>query len=307
MKEKIIYEEANPNIGEITNGSTLTIQGNGSLYAKSGNLTAAIGSGYSGVEVAAGDVANIIINSGNITAIASEYGNGIGGGRGKNVNNIIINGGNIFASSLKNCGIGASEILENLTVNGGNIIATGGEYGGAIGGYEGSKNIVINGGYIEASTNYSYSYGQYYALGHKCEDIIINGGTLNCYSKKDSGIYSDIKPVKINGGNIYSIGGTAPIGNAETKKIPINNNNEELYLTKIKLEGLNKNNKIDNIKTSDNLKYGITDMYTLEEGIIYLYLPLGERIITVESGMLKYEGSVKTTEEDFGIIMLTKK
>ena len=39
-------------------------------------------------------------------------------------------------------------------------------------------------------------------------------------------------------------------------------------------------------------------MYTSEEGILYLYLPQGERTITIETDKKSYKGTVTTNESN---------
>ena len=81
---------------------TLTIQGTGSLNARSNGYAAGIGGGY---KIACG---NIVINSGTIEATGGWNAAGIGGGHSAS------------------CG--------NITINGGTVTATGGNYGAGIGG-----------------------------------------------------------------------------------------------------------------------------------------------------------------------------
>ena len=70
-----------------------------------------------------------------------------------------------------------------------------------------------------------------------------------------------------------------------------------LYETPIKLQDVGENKKITNLTTSDNIEYGIKDMYTLENGMLYLYLPTGTRTITIKTEDGKtYSGAVQTTE-----------
>lgn len=108
---------ATPNINGVTNGSTLTINGNGSLYAQGGAWRPGIGSSWG-----AGNASNIIINSGNIVAKPGTNACAIGGGWGGDVSNIVINGGNITANPSNRYGIGAlNGSLDNLIINGGNI------------------------------------------------------------------------------------------------------------------------------------------------------------------------------------------
>lgn len=84
------FTKATPNVDGVTNGSTLTIQGEGSLETKGGFYAAGIGSGYNGWEASAGQVSNIIINSGNITAEGGTNGCGIGSALYGKVNNIVL-------------------------------------------------------------------------------------------------------------------------------------------------------------------------------------------------------------------------
>ena len=70
-----------------------------------------------------------------------------------------------------------------------------------------------------------------------------------------------------------------------------------IYETKIKLNEVGENKKITKLVTSDNIEYGIKDMYTFEDGMLYLYLPEGSRTITIEADGKTYSGVVNTTVE----------
>ena len=125
----------------VEEGSTLTIEGTGSLTAEAGSSTsgmgaAGIGSGY-GTNTSLGD---ITINSGTIVARGSGGGAGIGGGyetgSGTCNGNITINGGYVKAfggqSGLRvtgGAGIGSGENANyggTITINGGVVYAEGG-------------------------------------------------------------------------------------------------------------------------------------------------------------------------------------
>ena len=113
-------------------GTTLTIQGSGSLNATCIGCGAGIGGGYN---IACGD---IVIKGGDITAVGGDASAGIGSGCGfqKGCGNILISDGNIIAiSSKEGAGIGSG--LEgtcgSITINGGTITATGGMLAPAIG------------------------------------------------------------------------------------------------------------------------------------------------------------------------------
>lgn len=302
-----------PNVDGVTNGSTLTIQGEGSLEAKGAFYAAGIGSGYSGIDSAAGQVSNIVINSGNIKTTGGTHGSGIGGGFHGKVNNIIINGGNIEAyGDSFGCGIGAAgynsqQYIDNIIINGGSIIAKGGNTGSGIG-CSGtfssiSGTIKITGGNIYATAS------TYAAIGHGCQNVKIEGGTIMAYSKKHAGIYGEAN-VQITGGNLL-LNGLGDIGTLdETKnfiKSTATNGESDIYLTKIKLTNAKRNEKITELKTSDNITYGIKDMYVAEDdenttdidetGMVYVYLPKGSRTITLKVNDKNYSGTVETTEE----------
>ena len=90
----------------VQSGSTLTIQGTGSLNASSNGYGAGIGGGYKGDNTI--DCGNIIISGGTVTATGGGYAAGIG------------SGGN-------GCSCG------NITISGGIVTATGGQYAAGIG------------------------------------------------------------------------------------------------------------------------------------------------------------------------------
>lgn len=92
----------------VPSGSTLTIQGTGSLTANRTDFAAGIGGGYTN------NCGHITINSGTIAATGGNYGAGIGGG---------------FKAS---CG--------NITISGGTVTATGGSDAAGIGGGSGNNS-----------------------------------------------------------------------------------------------------------------------------------------------------------------------
>lgn len=79
-------------------------------------------------------------------------------------------------------------------------------------------------------------------------------------------------------------------------KVPTDGEND-LYKTQIKLKDAGESKKVTKLTTSDNIEYGIKDMYTFEEGMLYLYLPEGSRTITIEADGKTYSGVVNTTAE----------
>ena len=125
----------------VPENTTLTIEGDGSLTASAGKAAneayyhwaTAIGAGNNQ------KAGNIVINSGNITAISGNYCAAIGGSQGYNgCGDITINGGTVTAtctgSSTPAIGSGAySSPCGDITINGGTVTATGGRGNPAIG------------------------------------------------------------------------------------------------------------------------------------------------------------------------------
>ena len=130
-------------------GTTLTIEGDGSLSATAGGMSAGIGIGraWNAGTVTGG---NIVINGGTITAIGgSEMSAGIGTGAAYNshvsIGNITINGGAVTATGASGnnngtAGIGGgytysggSCTIGNITITGGTVTANGANAGPAIG------------------------------------------------------------------------------------------------------------------------------------------------------------------------------
>ena len=220
--------------------------------------------------------------------------------------NNLINGGNIQAIASNGSGIGTySAIVNNVIINGGNIVVTGGEYGSAIGGGASSGKITINGGTINAKTTHKYA-----AIGHKCSEVEITGGTIIANAPKFAGISTRAEgTIKITGGSIL-VTGTMAIGKIDEndtliETIPTDGTND-LYLTQIQLKDLTEKIKINNITMSDNKNYGVKDIYTSEEGILYLYIPEGSRTITIEANGKEYKGNVITNQSN-SLVVLEKK
>ena len=149
-------------------GSTLTIDGTGTLIVQGGESGAGIGT-----DANIGRTSDIIILGGNITATGGTNAAGIGAG-GQSCGDITISGGTINATgtatsgSTSAAGIGSSNAnsCRNITISGGIITATGGNRGGAG---------------IGSAANYS------------CGDILITGGTIKAKGGRNSagiGCYS---------------------------------------------------------------------------------------------------------------------
>ena len=173
--------------------TTLTLSGEGTLYATSGTICyACIGSQQQG---AAG---NIVIKGGIINATAAGFAAAIGAGDGGSCQDITIQGGMVTTHTGDyGAGIGTGDnyygatSCRNITITGGTVNAYGGNYGAGIG---------AGGAY---SNNYAIT----------CRDITITGGTVNAYGGNyGAGIGTGIR-VYSNGpfptcGNITISGGT---------------------------------------------------------------------------------------------------
>ena len=168
----------------VPEAASLIINGDGSLEAYSTNHAAAIGGG--GFRPAG----SIIIQSGTITAIASEGGAGIGPGALNSPaesGNITIEGGTITANSESGAGIGGSAyraFSSNVIITGGIINASSKSGAGIGSGNNGvnSGNITINGGTV---TTTSTAGGAGIGSGNNGDNsgnITINGGTVTTSS-----------------------------------------------------------------------------------------------------------------------------
>ena len=143
----------------VLGGYTLTIRGNGSLTARSNGNCSGIGGGWiSGAGNYGSSCGNIVIESGDITAIGGKFCAGIGGGNKVPGGNISINGGTVNATGgadAAGIGGGYQGSCGNIMINGGTVSATGGDGAAGIGSGKGSGsicgNIVIAGGDINAT------------------------------------------------------------------------------------------------------------------------------------------------------------
>jgi hypothetical protein len=132
--------------------------------------------------------------------------------------------------------------------------------------------------------------------------VIINGGTIKTTSRHLSGISCGANgEIIIKGGNILTIGKDFGIAKCIDARYTIeetiaSNGINNIYETQIKLQNVGENKKVTKLTTSDGIEYGINDMYTLENGMLYLYLPVGTRTITMEVDGKTYSGTVQTTE-----------
>jgi len=171
-------------------GTTLTIDGNGSIEANATSFDFGAGIGSGGNS----SCGNITINGGTVTATGGSCGAGIGsGGDYSSCGNITINGGTVTATGgFYGAGIGSgyySSSCGNITINGGTVTATGGEYAAGIGSGEyhsSCGDITINGGTVTA-TGGRYAAGIGSGEGYSsCGDISISGNVTSVIATKGS-------------------------------------------------------------------------------------------------------------------------
>ncbi len=197
-------------------GTTLTINGPGTLYAQSGEYGAA---GIGGTDKAA--VGNIVINGGEIHATGGYYAAGIGSGHGTytdaaSCGTITIHGGTIEASGgYGGAGIGGGagrSSYSSITIDGGNVSAYGGTtYGAGIG--SGGDNTSAGPITISGASTFVNATGATYAAGigsgnsSQCGNITISGGNITANAGEwgagiGCGSSARCGDIVINGGTI---------------------------------------------------------------------------------------------------------
>ena len=211
--ENTFFSTGNDRAGiEVSQGSTLTIDGAGSVTATGRNGGAGIGGRADGI--VGSIVGNIIIKGGTVTARGASTGAGIGGGRNSDGGNITITGGTVTATGGSNgaAGIGGGQVGNggNITISGGTVTATGRLNAAGIGGGSGRAGgtITINGGTITASSGESGA-GIGGGLDGGGGTITINGGTVTATGGSDIGGLGG--GAGIGGGRRAGAGGTVTI------------------------------------------------------------------------------------------------
>ena len=275
------------------------------IVISSGIITAT--GGVYGAGIGGGDrgtASNITISGGTITATGGMYGAGIGGGDRGTASNITISGGTITATGGNNgAGIGGGGYAGmgiGITISGGTVTATSiaaGDYevtgAGIGGGARGTgSNITITGGTVTATSIATGEYGcagagiggGYAGMGI---GITISGGTVTALSTADNascegygigsgwGANDDSTPT-VTGGNI-KVNKLCGIQGKDGDE-PY-----EAYLARADLLLLAGKNAVVgnpvlqtyNKKTGETktLSYNLKDVYTMEDGYLYMYLP----------------------------------
>lgn len=167
------------NAGIHTTGATLLLAG-ADVAARGGTLAAAIGS-----EQGDADAGTITISDGDVTATASEFGAGIGGGADSAAGTISITGGTVNAEGGRSAAIGSGQYSESasgsVSISGGTVTATtrtntGGAAIGA-GAYGTIPSITISGGSVTATVGPG-SQGAAIGVGGQDPGPTIEGATI---------------------------------------------------------------------------------------------------------------------------------
>jgi hypothetical protein len=274
---------------EAPSGTSLTI--NGELLED--KLTAmAVGSAH-GAGIGGGfrvDGGDITITGGTVEAY-SYYGAGIGGGDEAAGGVITITGGTVKANSNFSAGIGGGYYdpdasVCTIEISGGTVevysYSGAGIGGGSASSFSGS--IIITGGTVEATSSDGAGIGGGSTSGSFSGSIIISGGTIKAAGGSNGNIQS--QPTDGEGNNVYL--NTLTVGS---------DSNSGKSISAGSINGKN----CDEIPDAEIGVYGIKDMKTDSEGIVYLYLPeSGEKkqvvTLTVKDGS-SYQKSYKREDD----------
>ena len=197
-----------------SDAATLTINGSGSLTAVGGNNAAGIGGGGN-----RGDVHNIIINNGTISATGTGWAAGIGSSNDGSTWNIVINGGNISANGMP--GIGANtdnwqgvkdasitggmvttNSYKGSTPTGGLVSTDGGKTFTVYSDYTLSQDLTIaTDGKLTVAEGTKLTIADGFTLTNK--GVIVNDGTISGNLVNEGTIYNKgTLPAKV-GGTVY--------------------------------------------------------------------------------------------------------
>ena len=277
-------------------GKTFTIVDNSP--EQTGTLTVeATGENIAGIRVIGSS--SIIIESGTVTAITKgRYAAGIGGVNHYSVGDITITGGNVKAQGGHwGAGIGGGNCnagTTNIIISGGKVSAAGGEGASSIGGGQGvgGVNISISGGIVDVGIppwgtgigNGNYGTGAI---------VSISGGTIGT-----SGTIGTNRMFHTDGGLFTITGGSINTTNLTISgEQPKNDNETNVYLTTLTLEGVNEITEIEAISSPSN--YGINDMFTDADGKLYVWLPTGTNTpIELTANDIVYTGEVTITTDN---------
>ncbi|MBQ9215880.1 MAG: hypothetical protein IJ159_03880 [Prevotella sp.] len=185
----------------VTSGPGIQCSGNATIILDGTNTISTTAEGYPAIQAGSSGTTLTIQGSGSVTATGGKYGAGIGSRSGSTngCGNITISGTVTATGGQGGAGIGSgkSGICGDVTISGGNITANGGEDGAGIGsgsgvGWEGTccGTIIISGGTVTA-TGGQTAAGIGSGRWSRCDNITItNGVTRVTANKGNSAPYS---------------------------------------------------------------------------------------------------------------------
>ena len=289
--------------GEEDSVGKLTISGEGELQIAGGCSGAGIGGGrWEGER-------NITISGGTVAATGGEYGAGIGGGSEGDGRDITISGGTVSAIGGRwAAGIGGGNYQGDgvdITISGGNVTATGGTGGGAgIGGAaEGAgNNIRITGGFVTATGGTGGGAGIGGGIHTtRASNIAISGGTVIAAGQGGaSGIGDGM--YKQEGTLVTIVGGCVKANGISNEAK--GSDGQPVYPARVDLMMLSgRQAKVGPVAWytckedgSENAQigYGSSELYTLSDGYLYVYLPANEEgtVTRADFGNTVYEGTI---------------
>lgn len=172
-----------------------------------------------------------------------------------------------------------------VNISGGTINATGGKYATGIGGtYKASSCTVnISGGRIHAQGSLSAGIGSAYK--GDSSTVNISGGTIethgdSCTPSSYPGIDADgdgSGKVVITGGNVMAVSGSG-YTDPEVKPTPVNASGEKVARTLLSIPLISSGEQAVTtlaykLGDASTYTYGTKDIYTLDSGKVYAYLP----------------------------------
>ena len=291
---------------------TLTIMGDGELITVGGQYAAGIGGDENK------STKNITIQSGTINTTGGYRGAGIGGGKQGKGSYITILGGTIHTTGGgEGAGIGGGEsgAGTDITISGGAVFAgdvysTGGAGIGS--GSNGSAdNITITGGFVNA---YGARAGAGIGTGSNggtVGTIRITGGTVNAFASRNgvgkgvgigcgAGGSAENISVIITGGSVRANGITKGAKNEAGEPVyPVRMDLLLLYGKQNPVETFTLYTRGKDETTRTVVDYNCQDLYTLEDGYLYFYLPANEpdTVTGLDFGHTIYEGEIKAFAE----------
>ena len=325
----ITLDNVSIDVSGTSGACAFNISGAAANITLDGDNTLKSGGDRAGMSVPEG--ASVVINgmfTDSLEAVGGDSGSGIGGGRQRGGGSITINGGTIEATGDGlAAGIGGGQNGDggSITINGGDVKATSGESGAGIGGgFRGDGGaVVITGGTIEAISSNGGGAGIGGGRQGGGGDITITGGTVEALGNSTGemgsagiggGHTGDGGAVVITGGSVYAAGGSGAedighgqVGTGGTLTNGSANGNANVYVTEVTLQGANAGDAVFYLDTSAYY-YSDEDMYTVDGGKLYLYLPEGTTTTSaIADGT--FSGSIETTtdvETSKGILEILK-